>query len=77
MTLSRFGLNRSLRMSKDTLEIIKESRKAGVQAAWIVFATLVVVLIGVSFVICAIANKKEVVNIDAKTSMGSNYIQSK
>lgn len=64
-------------MSKNTLEIIKESQKAGVQAAWIVFATLVVVLIGVSFVICAVADKREVVNIEAKTSEGNNYIQSK
>lgn len=64
-------------MSKDTLEIIKESRKAGVQAALIVFATLVIVLIGTSFVILSMAEKKEVVNIEAKTSTGNNYIQSK
>lgn len=64
-------------MSKDTLEIIKESRKAGVQAAWIVFATLVVVLIGISFVVYAVADKKEIINIDAKTTTGDNFIQSK
>lgn len=61
---------------KETLEIVKESRKAGMQAAYIVFASMVCLLIGVLLSVYIIRDYHST-SISAKASNGNNYIQSK
>lgn len=61
---------------KETLEILKESRKAGMQAAYIVFASMICLLIGILFSVYVIKDSHST-SISAKTTTGNNYIQSK
>ena len=59
---------------RETIEIVKESRIAGMQAAYIVFASMVCLLVGVLLSVYLI---KDYHSISAKTTNGNNYIQSK
>ena len=60
--------------NRETIEIVKESRKAGIQAALIAFGSLVCALIGIISFMYIVGSAT---NISAKTTNGNNYIQSR
>lgn len=61
---------------RETIEIVKESRKAGMQAAYITLFAMVLLLVGILFSVYVIKENHST-SISAKTTNGSNYIQSK